>query len=117
MEAKQDTIFHKIMRQEIPAKILYEDSRIIAFRDINPVASTHVLIVPKEGIPTLNDLREEHDSLVGHMVRVASEIAADEGIAEAGYRLVMNCGEDGNQTVLQLHIHLVGGRRMSWPPG
>ena len=116
-ERKADTIFHRIMRREIPATIVYEDSFVVAFRDINPVAPTHVLIVPKEDLATLNDLKEEHDRLVGYMVRVASEIAQEMGVAEGGYRLVINCGEDGNQTVLQLHMHLVGGRRMSWPPG
>ena len=111
-----DTIFGKIIRREIPADIVYEDDRVLAFRDVNPVASTHVLVIPKEPIATLNDVEEKHESLIGHLLVVARKVAAAEGLAERGYRTVINCNEEGGQTVFHLHVHVIGGRAMGWPP-
>jgi histidine triad (HIT) family protein len=110
------TLFQKIMDREEPGEILYEDDRCIALRDINPQAPTHVLIVPRNPIPTLDDLTEEDEALVGHLFLVAQKVAADEGLAD-GYRTVFNNGSDAHQTVEHIHLHLIGGRRMSWPPG
>lgn len=108
-----DTIFGKIIRREIPADIVYEDDQVLAFRDVNPQAPVHLLIVPRqEEIPTLNDATAGHKELLGHMLLTASKLAADEGIAESGYRLIMNCNKEGGQTVYHLHLHLVGGRQM-----
>ena len=109
-----DTIFGKIIRREIPADIVYEDDQVLAFRDANPQAPVHLLIVPRqEEIPTLNDASDGHKELLGHMLLTASKLAADEGIAESGYRLIMNCNKEGGQTVYHLHLHLLGGRQMS----
>ncbi|MCB0711465.1 MAG: histidine triad nucleotide-binding protein [Ignavibacteriae bacterium] len=112
-----ETIFSKIIRKEIPADIVFEDEQVLAFRDINPQGPTHVLVIPKEEIATANDIGEEHELLIGHMVRVATQVAKDEGIAEDGYRLVVNCNPDGGQEVYHIHLHLIGGRKMTWPPG
>lgn len=112
-----DTIFHKIMRKEVPAEIVHEDEQCIAFRDVNPVSPTHVLVVPKEKIPTLNDALPEHAPILGHLMYVAAEVARKEGLNANGYRVVINCGADGAQTVFQLHLHIVGGRKFGWPPG
>jgi histidine triad (HIT) family protein len=112
-----ETIFSKIIRKEIPADIVHEDDRVLAFRDIAPQAPTHILVIPKEEIATTNDITGAHEALLGHMVRVAAEIARKEGIAEDGYRLVMNCNADGGQAVYHIHLHLLGGRKLSWPPG
>jgi histidine triad (HIT) family protein len=112
-----ETIFSKIIRKEIPADIVYEDDAVLAFRDIAPQAPTHILVIPKEEITTSNQITEAHEPLIGHMVRVAAEIAQREGIADGGYRLVMNCNADGGQAVYHIHIHLLGGRKMAWPPG
>ncbi len=112
-----DDLFLKIIRREIPADIVYETDRLLAFRDIDPKAPVHVLIVPKTRIATINDLTAAHASLLGEMVLAARDIAAAEGIAENGYRLVMNCNADGGQSVFHLHLHLIGGRQMHWPPG
>ncbi len=112
-----DTIFAKIIRREIPATIVYEDDHVLAFRDIAPQAPTHVIVIPKEEIATTNEIAEEHDALVGRMVRVATEIAKKEGVADSGYRLVMNCNDDAGQSVFHIHLHLLGGRRLGWPPG
>ena len=117
MEIGGNTVFHKILRREIPAEIVFEDDRVFAFRDISPVAKTHVLIVPKKDIQGCNEVREADAELIGYLVLVAQRIAQSEGIAESGYRLVFNCGEDGTQTVPQNHLHLIGGRRLAWPPG
>jgi histidine triad (HIT) family protein len=106
------TIFESIVKGEIPATILYQDELVTAFRDINPAAPTHVLIVPNRPIPTANDLTEEDEVTAGRMMRVAARIAADEGIAESGYRLIVNCNRDGGQEVYHLHMHLLGGRRL-----
>lgn len=107
-----DSIFTRIIKRELPATIVYEDDDIIAFRDINPQAPTHVLIVPKVEIPTVNDIEPEQAELVGKMMLVAKKVAADEGIADNGYRLVVNCNRHGCQEVYHLHMHLVGGRQL-----
>lgn len=112
-----DTLFAKIARREIPAQIVYQDDEVTAFRDINPVAPTHVLIVPNKVIPTLNDAGAEDAALLGKLVLTAQKLARQFGIAERGYRLVMNCNPDGGQTVYHVHLHLLGGRKMTWPPG
>jgi histidine triad (HIT) family protein len=105
-----DTIFGKIVRGELEADIVYRDDRVTAFRDINPKAPTHVLIVPNEAIPTVNDVDESHEAVLGHLFVVARKLAEQEGIAEDGYRLLVNCGRNGGQEVLHLHMHLLGGR-------
>ena len=107
-----ETIFAKIIRRELPADIVYEDDEVMAFRDINPQAPTHVLVIPKVEIATVNDIRPEQAELVGKMVLAAQQIAADEGIADDGYRLVVNCNRHGCQEVFHLHLHLVGGRQL-----
>ena len=112
-----ETIFSKIIRREIPANIVYEDSEVLAFRDVNPQAPTHILIIPKKVIPTVNDLKEADAALVGKLVLTAQRLAAQEGLAEDGYRLVFNCNTRAGQTVYHLHLHLIGGRQMKWPPG
>ncbi len=112
-----ETLFSKIIKREIPAEILYEDEDVLAFRDINPQAPVHFLVIPKQVIPTLNDVQPQQAELVGKMVLAAQQIAREQGIAEKGYRLVMNCNEDGGQTVFHIHMHVLGGRPMSWPPG
>jgi histidine triad (HIT) family protein len=110
------TIFNKIIDREIPADILYEDDVCLAFRDINPQAPTHFLVIPRKEIVSLADLSDEDEAIVGRCVMVASKVAADEGL-EAGYRLVANTRDDGLQTVAHLHFHVLGGRKMKWPPG
>ena len=105
-----DTIFSKILRRELPADVLHEDEQVLAIRDITPQAPTHIIIIPKKAIPTPNDIAAEDEQLVGHLVHVAARIAAQEGIAESGYRLVMNCNADAGQTIFHLHLHLLGGR-------
>ena len=112
-----DCLFCKIRDGEIPCDKVYEDDDVTAFRDVNPQASTHILIIPKKHIATINDLESEDSALIGVMVLAAKKLAADEGIEEDGYRLVMNCNESAGQTVFHIHLHLIGGRRMSWPPG
>ena len=112
-----DDLFLKIIRREIPANIVYESEDILAFRDINPQAPTHILIIPKEHIRTINDIEPDHASLIGRLFLVASELAAGEGLAEDGYRVVMNCNAAGGQAVYHIHLHLLGGRQMGWPPG
>ena len=107
-----ESIFTRIIKRELPADFVYEDDQIVAFRDINPQAPTHVLVVPKVEIPTVNDILPEQAELIGRMVLVAQKIAADEGIAEDGYRLVVNCNEHGCQEVFHLHMHLIGGRQL-----
>ena len=108
-----DCIFCKIVVGEIPADILYRDEEVIAFRDINPQAPTHVVIIPKEHVTSLTDLSEDESSLVGNMAKAANQLARGEGIAESGYRLVINCGQQGGQLVPHLHMHLLGGRQLS----
>lgn len=112
-----DELFLKIIRREIPADIVFESDEILAFRDIDPQAPTHILIIPKQRVPTLNDLGDEDALLVGRLVLAARAIAKQEGISEDGYRLVFNCNRDGGQSVYHIHLHLLGGRRLTWPPG
>jgi histidine triad (HIT) family protein len=107
-----ETIFSKIIRHEIPAEVIYEDDEIMAFRDINPQAPVHVLIIPKLEIATLNDVQPEHAELIGKMVLTAQKIAIQEGIAEDGYRLVINCNRHGCQVVFHMHMHLIGGKQL-----
>lgn len=104
-----DTIFHKIIRREIPATIVFEDEHVIAFRDIAPQAPVHVLFVPKETIPTLNDVRPDQAAIVGRLAVAAADYAKREGFADDGYRIVMNCNAHGGQTVFQIHLHLLAG--------
>lgn len=104
------TIFTKIIHKEIPADIVYQDEHVTAFRDINPQAPVHILIVPNREIPTVNDIEPTDEELVGKLFSVAKKIAADEGVAENGYRLLINCNRDGGQEVFHLHMHLFGGR-------
>lgn len=106
----EETIFSKIIRREINADIVYQDDLVTAFRDINPQAPTHVLIIPNKLIPTINDITKEDEPALGRMITVAAKIAADEGISENGYRLLINCNRDGGQEVYHIHMHLVGGR-------
>jgi len=110
------TIFKKIIDREIPAKIAYEDDRCLAFHDVAPQAPTHVLVVPKKEIASLDDLSNEDEALVGHIYSVIRKLAAELGLA-SGYRVVVNCGRDGGQSVDHLHFHVLGGRPMKWPPG
>ena len=112
-----DCLFCKIISRQIPASIVYEDDRVLAFNDINPQASTHVLVVPKKHVATLNDLGPDDDGIVGEVVRRAAAIAADRGIAAGGYRTVFNTTRDAGQTVFHIHLHLIGGRSLGWPPG
>lgn len=111
------TIFSKIINREIPAQIVYEDEHLLAFKDINPQAPVHVLFIPREPIASADALEDRHAELVGRMVLAARSYAREIGIAESGYRLVMNTNGDGGQTVFHLHLHLLGGRALSWPPG
>ena len=110
-------LFCRIVSGEIPAKKVHEDEHLLAFEDINPQAPLHVLIVPKRHVATLNDLQAEDDQLVGEMVRRAAAIAESRGVAAGGYRTVFNCNSDAGQTVFHIHLHVVGGRRLGWPPG
>ncbi len=112
-----ETIFSKIIRREIPANIVYEDDEVLAFRDINPQAPTHILIIPKKPIATLNDIQPEDAPLIGKLYLVAKQLADEMGFAEDGYRTVFNCNRHGGQEVYHLHLHLLGGRQMTWPPG
>ena len=106
----EETLFSKIVRREIPADIIFQDERVTAFRDINPQAPTHVLVVPNKLIATVNDVGEEDEGVLGHMFVVAARVAEQEGIAAHGYRLIVNCGRHGHQEVFHLHMHLLGGR-------
>jgi histidine triad (HIT) family protein len=110
-------LFCRIVNREIPGAIVYEDDRVLAFNDINPQAPTHVLVVPKRHIETLNDLTPEDDGLVGELVRRAAAIARERGLSAGGYRTVFNTNRDAGQTVFHIHLHLLGGRSMKWPPG
>ncbi len=112
-----ETIFSKIIRKEIPAQIVYEDDEVLAFHDIRPQAPIHILILPKKPIPTLNDLEPEDAPLIGKLFLVAKQLAREMGFAEAGYRTVFNCNRDGGQEVYHLHLHLLAGRPLGWPPG
>lgn len=112
-----DTIFGRIAAGEIPADIVYQDDDLVAFRDLSPQAPTHILVIPRKPIPTLNHLEEADAELVGKLFLATAKVAKQVGIAEAGYRVVINCNAAGGQTVFHLHLHLLGGRAMQWPPG
>ncbi|MCU7960752.1 MAG: histidine triad nucleotide-binding protein [gamma proteobacterium symbiont of Bathyaustriella thionipta] len=112
-----DCLFCKMVKGEIKPDVVYEDEQLLAFRDLNPQAPVHILLIPKRHISTLNDLSESDDALLGSMLRVAAQLAASEGIAEDGYRTLLNCNAHGGQTVFHIHLHLLGGRAMNWPPG
>ena len=117
MEKNMSTIFTKIINKEIPADILFEDDDVLAFRDINPQAPIHFLVIPKKEIRTLNDIEENDKDLIGKLFIIAKELAKSEGISEEGYRTIFNCNEHGAQTVYHIHLHVLGGRQMTWPPG
>ena len=111
-----ETIFTKIINKEIPAEILYEDDMALAFKDINPQAPVHFLVIPKKPIATINDIAQEDRKVVGHLSFVAAKIAAELGFADQGFRTVMNCNEYGGQTVYQIHLHVLAGKPLGWPP-
>ena len=112
-----DDLFLKIVSREIPADIVYENDEVLAFRDLNPQAPLHVLIIPKHRVPTLNDMQASDAEIFGKLFLAAKEIAAEHGVAEDGYRVVVNCNAHGGQTVFHVHMHLLGGRVFRWPPG
>jgi histidine triad (HIT) family protein len=112
-----DCLFCKVIAREIPAQVVFEDEELIAFRDINPQAPLHVLIVPRRHIATLNDLEAGDDQLVGSMMRRSAALARDHGYADRGYRTVFNCNREAGQSVFHIHLHLLGGRALTWPPG
>jgi len=112
-----ETIFSRILRKEIPARILHEDEHCVAFHDINPQAPTHVLIIPRKPLTSVEQMSDEDGPLLGHLIRVARDLARKEGVAAGGYRLVINNGSAAGQTVSHLHVHLLGGRNFAWPPG
>lgn len=112
-----DTIFGKIIRKEIPAKIIHEDDLCLAFHDVSPQAPVHILVIPKKPIVSIEQLAAEDASLLGHLWLTIQQIARQMNLAEAGYRVVVNCGRDGGQSVDHLHFHILGGRPMKWPPG
>jgi len=111
------TIFAKIIAREIPARIAYEDDRCLAFHDVNPQAPVHILIIPKKEIPRVAAATVEDEPLLGHLIQVAQSVAKQEGLHDTGFRLVINNGRDGGESVPHLHVHLLGGRPMEWPPG
>jgi histidine triad (HIT) family protein len=113
MVGEMSCIFCQIVAGKVPSEILYQDEEVIAFRDINPQAPTHLIIIPKKHIPSLAHLSQAESPLIGHMVNVANQLAKKEGVAEKGYRLAINCGEQGGQVVSHLHMHLLGGRKLS----
>ena len=112
-----DCIFCKIADRKIPSRVVHEDAETLAFEDLNPQAPVHVLVIPKRHVAGANDLTEEHDAVVGRLLRVAAKVAAERGVAQSGYRIVANTNRDGGQTVFHLHLHVLGGRPMQWPPG
>jgi histidine triad (HIT) family protein len=112
----EKTIFKRIIDREIPADIVYEDDQCLAFRDVNPQAPTHILIIPKKEIRALSRMDQSDEPLIGHLFAVARQLAEENGL-QNGYRTVINCGDDGGQTVDHLHVHLLGGRQLTWPPG
>ena len=112
-----DCLFCRIIAGEIPGSIVYSDERVVAFRDINPQAPMHLLVVPRRHIASLNELTSADDGLVGEMVRRSAALAAENGVADRGYRTVFNCNAEAGQTVFHIHMHVLGGRRLGWPPG
>ena len=117
IQAQKECIFCRIISKEIPAKIAYEDSDLVAFHDINPQAPVHIQVIPKTHIARVSELTKETVPLIGKLTLVANQLARETGVAEAGYRLVMNCNAAAGQSVYHLHLHLLGGRPMRWPPG
>lgn len=115
--SEKDCLFCKIVDGDLSADIVYENDSLVAFRDINAKAPTHILLIPRRHIATMNDLQEGDIALTGELLTTAARIAADEGLAEDGYRVVMNCNEAAGQSVFHIHLHLMGGRPMTWPPG
>jgi histidine triad (HIT) family protein len=115
--SEQDCLFCKIVNGDLAADIVYENDTLIAFRDIDPKAPTHILLIPRRHIATMNDLQDGDESLSGELLLAATRIAADEGLADEGYRVVMNCNAAAGQSVFHIHLHLMGGRTMTWPPG
>lgn len=111
-----ETIFTKIINREIPAEVIYEDEIALAFNDINPHAPIHFLVIPKKPIATINDIQPEDREIIGHLHWVAAQVAAQQGFAEDGYRVVMNCNEYGGQTVFHIHLHVLAGKPLGWPP-
>jgi histidine triad (HIT) family protein len=112
-----ECLFCRVVAGQIPATVIYRDDKVVAFRDINPQAPVHVLLIPVRHIPSLVALSEDDDELVGYLVRKAAQIAKEEGVAESGFRLVANAGPNAGQSVDHVHVHLLGGRALSWPPG
>jgi len=117
MMAEQDCLFCKIAAGEIPAQLIYEDERAVAFRDLNPQAPVHALVIPREHVASLADAQEGQASLLGHLLLAAARVARDEGLAEQGFRTAINTGAGAGQSVFHLHLHVLGGRPLSWPPG
>jgi histidine triad (HIT) family protein len=115
--SQKECLFCKIVDGNLPADIVYENDTLVAFRDINAKAPTHILLIPRRHIATMNDLQNGDESLAGELFLTAAKIAADEGLADDGYRVIMNCNEAAGQSVFHIHLHLMGGRRMGWPPG
>jgi histidine triad (HIT) family protein len=116
MSTPTETIFSKIIRKEIPADIIYEDNLAIAFHDVNPQAPVHILVIPKQPIAKLSDAESQDHALMGHLLLTVKRVAEQVGLTN-GYRVVINTGDDGGQTVYHLHLHILGGRQMAWPPG
>ena len=118
-QPEEDTIFDKIVRKEIPANVIFEDDQCMAFRDIAPVAATHFLVIPKnrDGLTGISKAEPRHEALLGHLMVVVAKVAAQENLANDGYRVVINEGRHGCQSVFHLHIHVIGGQQISWPPG
>lgn len=117
VKMSSDCLFCKILAGEIPADLVYESETAVAFRDINPKAPTHVLVIPRKHISTINDIEPDDQEIIGSLYLAAKEIAAQAGIADDGYRAVMNCNEDAGQSVFHIHLHVMGGRVLAWPPG
>ena len=114
---EQDCLFCRIVAGEIPSDLIYRDERSIAFRDINPQAPVHVLVIPREHLESLDEASQKDEAMLGHLLRVAARVANEQGLSESGYRTVINTGAGAGQSVFHLHVHLLGGRAMSWPPG
>lgn len=110
-------LFCRIAAGEIPSQQVFSDERVYAFKDINPAAPSHILVIPRKHLSSINDATDEDEALMGHMMLTAQHIAAEQGLAEDGFRLVINTGSDGGQTVFHIHLHILGGRQLSWPPG
>lgn len=112
-----DCLFCKIIEKKIPSKILYEDEHVFAFEDVNPQAPIHILILPKKHVSTVLEISREDNELIGHLFQIVNKIAKDKGVAERGFRLVINCNPESGQTIYHTHLHLLAGRPMRWPPG